>query len=182
MSLQEQWYHSVQFFYFYLACLFIPWFTGQPCRATRKPKHMGPRWGLVFMLCRDDQKQVLRQPASQVLSSCILTGICHNQYARNFLPLLYFPVLAQYQILISHRALWLWEREHWHASDYADDSLAGTREKLVMNLCALFSNTLLLVIRSRGFYTDMRTKSGHRQMQLWDIHLKLSQNRTKIAL
>lgn len=182
MSLHEQWYHSVQFFYFYLACLFTPWFTGQPCRATRKPKHMGPRWGLVFMLCRDDQRQVLRQPASQVLFSCILTGICHNQYARNLLAFQCFPVLAQYQILVSHRALWLWKGEHWRASDYADDSLAGTGEELIMNLCALFSNTLLLVIRSSGFYTDMRTKSGYGQMQLRDICLKLSQSRTKIAL
>lgn len=39
----------------------------------------------------------------------------------------------------------------------ADKCLAGTREEPVLNLRALFSNTLFSVMRSRGFYTDMRS-------------------------
>lgn len=59
---------------------------------------------------------------------------------------------------------------------------AGSREELVLNSCALFSNALLLVMRSRRFYADTRGKSACGEMQLWETGLKLSQNRLKIFL
>lgn len=58
----------------------------------------------------------------------------------------------------------------------------SSREELVLNSCAFFSNALLLVMRSRGFYTDTRGKSACGEMQLWETGLKLSRNRPKIFL
>jgi len=51
----------------------------------------------------------------------------------------------------------------------ADKRLAGTREKLALNLCYIVSNTLFLVMRSRGFYTNSRSKSAYMDMRLWEI-------------
>lgn len=64
----------------------------------------------------------------------------------------------------------------------ADKCSVGSREELVLNLCALFSDALPLIMRSRGFYRDMRGKSAYGEIQLWETGLKLSQNRPKIVL
>lgn len=64
----------------------------------------------------------------------------------------------------------------------ADERVLGTSKELVLNLCALSSNSLLLVMRSRGFYADLRSKSAYGEMQLWETALKLAQNRPKIVL
>lgn len=63
-----------------------------------------------------------------------------------------------------------------------DKCSVGSREELVLNLCALFSDALSLIMRSRGFYTDTRGKSAYGEMQLWETGLKLSQSRPKIVL
>lgn len=65
----------------------------------------------------------------------------------------------------------------------ADDSLAGTQEDLVLNLCALFLNILktLGYPKQRILYWDEK-KSGYGKTWLWEIDLRLSQNRTEIAL
>lgn len=64
----------------------------------------------------------------------------------------------------------------------ADKCSVGSREELVLNLCALFSDALPLIMRSRGFYRDTRGKSAYGEIQLWETGLKLSQNRPKIVL
>lgn len=64
----------------------------------------------------------------------------------------------------------------------ADKCSVGSREELVLNLCALFSDASSLIMRSRGFYTDTRGKSAYGEMQLWGTGLKLSQSRPKIVL
>lgn len=91
---------------------------------------MGPRWRPLFILCRDDQGQALRQPASQASSPCILTGICP------------FPNI-KYLLLTG---LYDFEKENTDVPVIilmiANDSLAGTQEELVLNLCALFLNIL----------------------------------------
>lgn len=64
----------------------------------------------------------------------------------------------------------------------ADTCSLGSREELVLNSCALFSNALLLVMRSRGFHTDTRGKPACGEMHLWETGLKLSQNRPEFFL
>lgn len=125
---------------------------------------------------QDGQREVLWPPVARFLCS-------HSHYASSFHPFLSFPstkplVLAELcdfgkenvdvPVVLTLRT--------------ADTCSVGSREELVLNSCALFSNALLLVMRSRGSYTDTIGKSACGEMQLWETGLKLSQNRPKIFL